>query len=147
MSRTVLTNTRKSIRSVGYDPGTSELTIEFRSGMVFAYTPVTPHEYAVLSTDRKSRGTPALLKIARTSISTLTERGPGSMKRTPVKSSAIVSVGYDPEEKRLHVEFNGGNVYECVSPVEPEEHEQLMSADSIGRHYTKNFSQRQWRKL
>lgn len=69
------------------------------------------------------------------------------MKRTPVKSQAIRSVGYDPDTKTLHIEFNGGGVYECASPVEPEEHEELMQASSIGRHYTSRFSQRQWRKL
>ena len=69
------------------------------------------------------------------------------MKRTPVKSSAIRSVGYDPDEKRLHIEFNGGGVYECTSPIEPDEHAALMAAPSIGSHYTKNLSQLQWKKI
>ena len=34
------------------------------------------------------------------------------MERTPVDSSNIISVGYDPEQQILEVEFKGGAVYQ-----------------------------------
>ena len=58
--------------------------------------------------------------------------------RTPVDSSNIVSVGYDPEAKRLSVEFKGGAVYhhdECS----PEDHSAFMAAESKGKHYHANI--------
>ena len=33
------------------------------------------------------------------------------MKRTPVKSSNIKSIGFDPEKRELEVEFSSGRVY------------------------------------
>jgi hypothetical protein len=34
------------------------------------------------------------------------------MDRTPVSSSNLSSVGYDPDEQILEIEFNGGRVYQ-----------------------------------
>jgi hypothetical protein len=58
----------------------------------------------------------------------------GIMDRTPVTSSAIRSVGYDPATKELDVELGSGQVYR-YSGVEPEAHEQFMKAESPGRHF------------
>ena len=55
------------------------------------------------------------------------------MDRTPVKSSNVVSVGYDPTAKRLEVEFRGGGIYH-YHDVSPETHRELMAAKSIGGH-------------
>ncbi len=42
------------------------------------------------------------------------------MKRTPVRSSNVASIGYDPETSTLEVEFHGGGLYEYYRV--PEEH-------------------------
>ena len=56
------------------------------------------------------------------------------MKRTPVKSSNIVSVGHDPETNTLEIEFKGGGVY-SYDGVSAAKHSALMGADSIGSHF------------
>lgn len=53
------------------------------------------------------------------------------VERTPIKSSNVKSVGYDPETKTLAVEFNGGGVYH-YHDVEKDVHEGLVSARSVG---------------
>lgn len=58
--------------------------------------------------------------------------------RTPVTSSNISSIGYDPDEKTLAVEFKDGTVYH-YHDVEPDAHEQLVSAKSIGKHLHANI--------
>ena len=60
-----------------------------------------------------------------------------SMKRTPVESSNLKSVGYDPGSKKMHVGFHTGAVYE-YDGVEPEDHEAMMNAESIGKHFNKH---------
>lgn len=60
------------------------------------------------------------------------------MERTPVDSSAIASVGYDPESRKLHVEFHSGKVHEYTD-VEPETHASLLAAPSIGAHFSKHI--------
>lgn len=60
------------------------------------------------------------------------------MERKPVTSSNVKSVGYDPETKRLHVEFKGGGVYE-YSDVSQEKYDAMMKADSIGGHVHKHI--------
>jgi hypothetical protein len=59
-----------------------------------------------------------------------------SMQRTPVQSSSINAIGYDPKSRTLHVEFASGRTYEYKG-VEPHEHEALVSAKSIGSHFSK----------
>lgn len=56
------------------------------------------------------------------------------MVRTPVTSSQIKSIGHDPETKKLHIEFNGGAVYE-YDDVNVELHKSLMEAESHGKHF------------
>lgn len=58
-----------------------------------------------------------------------------TIERTAVNSSNIRSIGYDPDEKVMHVEFPGGvYVYEGV---DPEVHEALISAPSIGSYFSR----------
>lgn len=53
------------------------------------------------------------------------------MKRAPVISSSIRSVGYAPEERVLEIEFVGGGVYRYLD-VPSEVHEALLEAESKG---------------
>lgn len=56
------------------------------------------------------------------------------MKRTPVKSSMIASVGYDRQEKTLEVEFvNTGHVYEYYD-VPYSEYQNLLKSASKGSY-------------
>jgi hypothetical protein len=55
------------------------------------------------------------------------------MERTPVSSSNISAIGYDPDGQVLEVEFTNGAVY-SYSGVPPGEYEGLMNADSKGRY-------------
>ena len=54
------------------------------------------------------------------------------MRRRPVSSSAISSVGYDRKGKVLEIEFSSGGVYDYHG-VPPEVYKSLMSAESKGR--------------
>jgi hypothetical protein len=53
------------------------------------------------------------------------------MVRTPVVSTNLASVGYDPEAGILEVEFIGGSVYEYYL-VPPEVYPDLVGARSPG---------------
>jgi len=54
------------------------------------------------------------------------------MQRTPVKSSNIRSIGYDPQSSILEVEFDSGDIYQYFD-VPEYLHQQFMSASSKGR--------------
>lgn len=56
------------------------------------------------------------------------------MKREPVESSNIRSIGHDPVTKTLEVEFLNGNVYQ-YHDVDADKHSALMKADSVGGHF------------
>ena len=60
------------------------------------------------------------------------------MKRIPVKSSNLHSVGYDKKSQILEIEFHSGGVYE-YSEVPKEIHEGLMWASSLGKYYHQNI--------
>ncbi len=61
------------------------------------------------------------------------------MKRKPVTSSMIASVGYKPETIMLEIEFRStGFVYQYFNVPEME-FRKLMSADSLGRYFNKNI--------
>jgi len=55
------------------------------------------------------------------------------MKRTRVKSSLVVSIGYDPEKEILELEFTTGSIYR-YEDVPKEEYRDLMKAKSIGAY-------------
>lgn len=60
------------------------------------------------------------------------------MKRTPVTSSNIASVGYDDASQVMEIEFKTGKVYQY--PMAPrEKYDALMAAPSIGKHFIANF--------
>jgi hypothetical protein len=56
------------------------------------------------------------------------------MKRTPVSSSSLASVGYDPATQTLEVEFVHGAVYRYFD-VPKSEHRALMAAKSHGSYF------------
>ena len=56
------------------------------------------------------------------------------MKRQPVSSSNLRSVGYDPETKTLEVEFQNGSVYQYFN-VPNNVYRELMAAPSHGRYF------------
>lgn len=61
------------------------------------------------------------------------------MKRTDVESSSIASIGYEPEPRKLEIEFRqSGDVY-LYSEVPVEEYEAFMAADSKGTYFNKVF--------
>ncbi|MBF0502732.1 MAG: KTSC domain-containing protein [Candidatus Riflebacteria bacterium] len=63
------------------------------------------------------------------------------MERTPVTSTNLKSIGYDPDSQILEVEFNAGSIYQYAN-VPPGEHEGLMNADSKGRYLNMNIKGR-----
>ena len=60
------------------------------------------------------------------------------MKREAVDSSMIASVGYDPDDRILEVEFTSGTVYQ-YDDVPPEEFTGLMDSDSKGQYMLSNI--------
>lgn len=53
---------------------------------------------------------------------------------TPVKSSIVSAVGYDAQSQTLHMKFPSGKIY-AYEGVSAEQHDQLMAAESIGKHF------------
>ncbi len=58
------------------------------------------------------------------------------MNRQRVSSSSIRSIGYDPDNEILEIELRHGGIYQYFQ-VPTQEHESLISAESIGRYYAK----------
>ena len=56
------------------------------------------------------------------------------MNRTPVTSTDITSIGYDPQTRTLEIEFRTGAVYRYTE-VPPEEHAGLMASPSKGNYH------------
>lgn len=59
------------------------------------------------------------------------------MEMIKVPSVMIEAVGHDGFTT-LHVEFQGGSTYRYW-PVSSEEFEELLSADSVGSHFSQNI--------
>lgn len=64
-----------------------------------------------------------------------------AMRRVPVRSSALRSVGYDPRTLALEVEFESGEVYRYLD-VSPEVVEGLIDAESKGAYLTEHIKPR-----
>lgn len=60
------------------------------------------------------------------------------MNRTPVTSTNIRSVGYDPQSAVLEVEFDSGAVYKYFN-VPAHLHQGLMNAESKGEFLKNNI--------
>ncbi len=57
---------------------------------------------------------------------------------TPVVSSNIKAVGYDPASKTMRVEFHSGGVYDHAD-VPPAQHAAILAAPSVGKHYNRHI--------
>ncbi|MEU8603112.1 KTSC domain-containing protein [Streptomyces parvulus] len=62
------------------------------------------------------------------------------MERLPVTSSNIISVGYEPAEMVLEIEFHSG-IYRYFSVAESV-HSGLMLASSHGRYFARTIKDR-----
>lgn len=56
------------------------------------------------------------------------------LKRVPVSSSQIASVGYDAPNKKLHVEFHSGKVAE-YDDIDRVKADALMASESKGKFF------------
>lgn len=56
------------------------------------------------------------------------------MQRTPVSSTDIHSIGYDPRSETLEIEFHSGGIYQYQS-VRQGVYDALMSASSKGKYF------------
>lgn len=61
-----------------------------------------------------------------------------NISRTPVESSNIATIGYEPLTLKLAVEFKSGQVY-YYDNVTSEEFDALMGAESVGRHLNQHI--------
>ena len=60
------------------------------------------------------------------------------MNRTPVTSSNVASVGYDPTTLTLEVEFHNGTVYQYFD-VSEAVYQELITAGSVGGYLNHNI--------
>ena len=60
------------------------------------------------------------------------------MIRTPVSSSNLASVGYEPGTYVLEVEFNNGRVYQYLD-VPQAHYDSLMMVPSVGAYFNANI--------
>ena len=67
------------------------------------------------------------------------------IKRFPVESSALATVGYSKRLRVLEIEFRNGAIYRYLE-VPPEVYEALMNAPSKARFYDQNI-RRKYRSL
>ena len=63
------------------------------------------------------------------------------MKRTSVRSSNLVSVGYDENSQTLEVEFKEGRVYRYFN-VPMSVYIALMAASSVGSYHAANIKEK-----
>jgi len=63
------------------------------------------------------------------------------MQTTPVKSSNIKSIGYEPETETLEVEFLNGGIYQYDN-VPLTIYEGLMNASSHGKYFWQHIRDR-----
>lgn len=60
------------------------------------------------------------------------------IERTPVKSSNIRELGYDPDNKILEVEFINGSIYQ-YQPITLDGYHALLFSKSIGGYFYANI--------
>ncbi|SCU87797.1 conserved hypothetical protein [Cupriavidus necator] len=60
------------------------------------------------------------------------------MDRTPVVSSNVASIGYDPDSSTLEIEFNNGSIYQYFD-VSENIYEELRTSGSIGGYLATNI--------
>jgi KTSC domain len=57
------------------------------------------------------------------------------MKRTPVTSSNIRSIGFDPTKGLLEIEFTNGRVYQYTGKNVQQHHQSMLHAPSAGEYF------------
>lgn len=60
------------------------------------------------------------------------------MRRRPVESTSLESIGYDSTERKLEVEFKHGAIYEYVE-VPAEVFDAFLAADSKGSFFNSDI--------
>ncbi|MET0967427.1 MAG: KTSC domain-containing protein [Nakamurella sp.] len=60
-----------------------------------------------------------------------------ALRRLPVESTSLASVGFDPATNQLEIEFRDGGVYRYAVPRRI--HQELMSADSLGAFFARRI--------
>jgi hypothetical protein len=69
------------------------------------------------------------------------------MRRIPVPSTSIASIGYAPAKRELEIEFRAsGDVYRYFD-VPPKEHAAFLAAESKGTYLNQVFKPRGYRYL
>jgi len=68
-----------------------------------------------------------------------------AVKRHPVDSEAITSMGYDPERHELEIEFRDTGAIYLYFEVPAEEYQAFMAEDSKGTYLNKVFKAREYR--
>ena len=63
------------------------------------------------------------------------------MNRTPVTSSMVAAVGYDPTSRTLEIEYRGGKVY-TYAGVTSDVYDALIAAPSKGRYINEHIKGR-----
>jgi hypothetical protein len=63
------------------------------------------------------------------------------MERVAVESNSLRSVGYDPDERVLEVEFSSGRIYSYFG-VPPEMHDWLMRSKGKGGYFNRMIRDR-----
>jgi lysyl-tRNA synthetase class 2 len=63
------------------------------------------------------------------------------VKRTPVASSVLRSIGYDADTAELEIEFTSGDVYRYYA-VPARVHRDLVAAESPGAYFNTHVSDR-----
>lgn len=61
------------------------------------------------------------------------------MDHTPVTSSSVRSIGYDPQTKTMEVAYHGSGQVHAYHGVPFETHTRLMLAKSKGTYVTRNI--------
>jgi hypothetical protein len=64
------------------------------------------------------------------------------VRRTPVISTNLLSVGYDPASSVLEVEFEGWTVYRYQGVPEPHYLTMISGVGSVGRYFNANVKGR-----
>lgn len=63
----------------------------------------------------------------------------GTLRRLPIVSSDLSSVGYDPDTRQMEVEFRRGTKLYTYENVPPEIYQGLMNAISPGKYFYANI--------
>lgn len=64
------------------------------------------------------------------------------MKLLRVRSSAIKAVGYDPDTKRMHIQFTNNSVVYTYCGVPQEVYDSFIQANSMGTFYKRRIEGR-----